>query len=86
MKIEKFLDWIIKTMLYYPNIDFKTIKMFIDKFYFFLSDKEKQRNDLSIQMIREFTTKQISLEQFVQDAKTEILESKLHTIKSNNSK
>ena len=81
MKIEKFLNWIMDKMLNYPDVSITTVKMFIDKFHFYLSKKQKEQFSLKIQLIKEFTCKQISLDTFVHNSKIEILESELTKIK-----
>lgn len=81
MKIEKFLNWIQDKLLNYPDLDFKAIKMFVDKFYYFLSKKEKERWLLKYQLISEFSSKQISLESFVHNSKVDNLENDLNNLK-----
>lgn len=81
MKIEKFLIWIQDKMLNYPDIDFKTIKMFIDKFHCYMSKKEKERWSTMIQMIKEFTSKQISIDSFVHNEKIKHLYNELNELK-----
>ena len=81
MKIQRFLEWIQDQMLTYPDIDFKTVKMFIDKFYNCLSNIEKKRWNISIQMIREFSLKQLSINETVNKIKTKNLEHQLNNIK-----
>lgn len=83
MKIEKFLNWIQDNLLNYPDISFFTVKMFIDKFYDCLSVKEKKRNILHLQMIKEYTLKQISIDSFVKDIVVENLTDQLNNIKEN---
>ena len=82
MKIQKFLDWIQQNLLTYPDIHLATVKMIIDKFNCYLSKSEKDRYWLSIQMIREYTNKQISLTNFVNDVKAENLKTELENLKS----
>lgn len=86
MKIEKFLDWIQKNLLNYPNIDFKTVKMFIDKFYCCLSKREQDRYNISIQMIREYTSKQLNLEGFIEAENIKHLETELFKLKESETK
>lgn len=81
MRTEGFLKWILDKMLNYPEIHFKTVKMFIDKFEFYLSDKEKKRFQLTLQLIREFSSKQISLDDFVDKAILHNLTDNLNKIK-----
>lgn len=81
MKIEKFLKWIQNKLLNYPDIDFKTVKMFVDKFSIMLSELEHQRNYLLINTIREFTLKQITIDSFVLNSKIEILDNELNNLK-----
>ncbi len=83
MKIEKFLKWIQDKLLNYPDISFITVKMFTDKFYNCLSDKEKERHVLQLQMIREYTSKQITVDSFVKDIVIENLTEQLNNIKKN---
>ena len=81
MKIERFLTWIQNKLLNYPDIDYKTVKMFMDKFQYHLSSKEKERWSLSIQMIREFTLKQISIDSFVRESIIDNLDNELNNLK-----
>ena len=80
MKIEKFLTWIQFKLLNYPDISFKTAKMFIDKFYTCLSKREKERWILQYQIISEISLKQISLDTFVQEVIAESLSNELDKI------
>jgi len=82
MKIEKFLKWIQDKLLNYPDISYITAKMFIDKFYDCLSNKEKERHILQLQMIKEFSLKQISIDSFVKDIVIENLTEQLNNIKN----
>lgn len=86
MKIERFLKWIQDQMLNYPDISFKTLKMFMDKFYDCLSTKEKTRWSVEIDMIREFTLKQLTINETVHRIKTKNLEYQLTNIKNNEAK
>ena len=54
MKIEKFLYWIQSKMINYSDISIETLKVFIDKFYEYLSEKEKKKYGISIQIINHF--------------------------------
>ena len=83
MKLEKFFKWIQFNLLNYPDISFKTVKMFIDKFYDCLSKKEKERWKLQYQIISEFSLKHISLDTVVQNAIAENLNNKLDKIQKN---
>ena len=83
MKIERFLKWIQEQMLNYSDINFTTVKIFIDKFYACLSNNEKIRWHTEILMIREFTSKQLSIDETVHIAKTKNLEHRLIKIKQN---
>jgi len=64
MKIQKFLECVEKKLLNYPNIDFPTLKLFIDKFVKCMSKIEFERNSLLIAMINNATTSQITIEEF----------------------
>ena len=80
MKLEKFIKWIQFNLLNYPDISFKTVKMFTDKFEKCLSNKERIRWKTQIQIIREFSLIQISLDTFVKQTITENLENELNNI------
>ena len=80
MKIEKFLKWIQFNLFNYPDISFKTVKIFIDKFYDCLSKKEKERWKLQYQIISEISLKQISLNTFIQEVIAENLSNELNKI------
>lgn len=81
MKIERFLNWIKDQMLNYPNINFETVKMFMDKFNDCLSIKEYQRWSVEIDMIREFTSKQLNIDETVHIIKTNNLVQELNNLK-----
>ena len=86
MKIEKFLKWIQFHLLNYPDISFKTVKMFVDKFEQCLSERERIRWLTQIQIIREFSLIQISLDIFVKDTITENLINELNNLKKDDNK
>lgn len=81
MKIEKYLNWIEQKLLNYPDIHLITLKMLIDGFKQHLSKKELQKFSLHIDIIREITSKQISLDSFVNQEKTKLLEQELNNHK-----
>ena len=81
MKILRFLMWIENHLLNYPDISIKTIKMFMDKFSMNLSEKELERYKLDLQLISEITSKQITIDSIVSNAKIENLENELNNIK-----
>lgn len=82
MKIEKFLTWIQEKMLYYPNIDFATIKMFISQFNKCLSKNERERWSLTIQIINELTSKQLTIDEIIHREKTKQLDNQLIQLKN----
>lgn len=81
MKIEKFLKWIQFSLMNYPDISFKTVKMFTDKFYNCLSEIEQVRWKLQCEIISELTLKQISIDSFIHKNKIEGLEIELNEVK-----
>ena len=85
MKIEKFLNKIQKDLLRSPDIHLRTVKRFIQYFDCCLSKKERERWSLTIQMISEFTLKQISLDTCVDKSIYENLEVDLNHLKNNKS-
>lgn len=82
MKIERFLTWIQEKMLNYPNIDFTTIKMFINEFNKCLSKNERERWSLTIQMINELTSKQLTINEIIYREKTKQLDNQLIELKN----
>jgi len=82
MKIERFLVKIQKELLRKPDIDLKTLKLFTQIFGKCLSNKEYERHWISLNIIEEFTLKQISLDTCVHNAKVEVLEKNLQKVKS----
>ena len=82
MKIEKFLKYILHTLLNYPDISFLTVKLFIQKFYECLSDKEQIRYIDNCQLISEFSLKQISIDTIVNQSKVENFEITLNNLKN----
>ena len=81
MKIEKFLKYIQHTLLNYPDINFLTVKLFIQKFHECLSEKEQIRYMNNCQLISEFSLKQISIDTFVNTLKVNNLENELNNLK-----
>ena len=81
MKIEKFLKWVQSTLMNYPDISFKTVKIFIDKFYKCLSEVEQIRCILQYKIISELSLKQISIDSFTHNLKVDKLENKLNNLK-----
>lgn len=71
-------------MLYHPNLDFNTVKMFIDEFINCLSKNEYQRYKLQVQMINIFTNKQISLDKFLLNDNIKNYNKELREIKNGN--
>lgn len=69
MKIERFLKWIQNKLINYPDIDFSTVKMFIQEFNKCLSKKERERWQVPIQLIQEFSLKQITINESVKRIK-----------------
>lgn len=86
MKIEKFLNWIQNQLLYYPEINVSTVKRFVDKLSNCLSEKELERNSLQINMIREITLKQISIDSYVFNEKIKLLDNQLNNLKESDKK
>lgn len=82
MKTEKFLKWIQDKLLNYPDISIITTKIFIDKFYDCLSNKEKERYSLQIQIIKEVSLKQISIDTLVHNSKVDNLSKELDDLKN----
>ena len=82
MKIEKFLKYIQHKLLNYPDINFITVKLFIQEFYNCLSKKEQIRYITECQLINEFTLKQISIDSFIQKTKVVNFENELNNLKN----
>lgn len=82
MKIEKFLKYIQQNLLNYPDISFITVKLFIQKFYECLSDKEQIRYMVDCQLISEFSLKQILIDTIVSQSKVENFEITLNNLKN----
>lgn len=81
MKLQKFLIWIQETLLNYPDISFSTTKIFIQEFYNCLTDKEKERNRLILQIINEMTLKQISLNSAILNSRINNFDNDLNKLK-----
>jgi len=84
MKIEKFLKYIQHTLLNYPDINFITVKLFIQEFYKCLSNKEQIRYKIEYQLISEFLLKQIFIDTIVNNIKTNNLKNEIKNLKNNN--
>lgn len=84
MKIQKFLIWIQKRLLNYPDISLTTTKMIIDNFTNCLSLKEFYKNEHLLKVITELALKQITIDSVVNNIKTNNLETELNKLKSEN--
>jgi len=58
--------------------------MFIQEFSNCLSDTERNRVSIQLEMISQLSLKQITIDGFIADMKTEVLEKDLKQIKENN--
>jgi len=83
MKFEKFLNWIQKQLLFYPDIHLATVKMFVNKFIQCLSDKEKEKYIIELNMIDKFTNKQITIDKLVLKNNIKLFDKELDDIKEN---
>jgi len=81
VKIEKFLTCVLTELAYYPDINLRTLKIMMDKFRKCLSKREKERWQLSLDMINLLTTKQKSIIEINNDIKTSNLETDLIKLK-----
>lgn len=81
MKIQKFLNNIQNTLLYKPDVKVSTIVMFIQEFSRCLSDTERNRVSEQIEMICQLSLKQITIDGFIDDMKTEVLTKDLKKLK-----
>lgn len=77
MKIQKFLIRIQENLLYTPNISIITVKLFIQEFTNCLSKKEKERWQTHIQLINEFSLKQITIDDYIHNSLIENLDKDL---------
>ena len=71
-------------MLNRPDVKISTIVMFIQEFSNCLSDTERNRVSVQLQIINQLSLKQITIDGFINDIKTEVLEKDLKKIKENN--
>ena len=81
MKIERFLNWIQDKLLNYPDISLCTVKLFIQEFFNCLSEKERERWKINLQMINEFTLIQITIDQFLKETIEDNLDNELNELK-----
>ena len=81
MKVQKFLIFVKNHLVNYPDVSLKTVKMFMDKFKSCLSEKETERHKLELQVVNELTSKQITIDSIVHNAKVEHYENQLNGIK-----
>ena len=84
MKIEKFLKIVQQKLLNYPDINFITLKLFIQEFYNCLSEKEQIRYITDCQIINEFSLKQISIDSIINQSKVKNFEIELNNLKDDN--
>jgi len=82
MKFERFLNWIKYQLINTPDINLNTVKRFMTKFIECLSDTEREKYSLHLQIIMTFTTKQITIDNFVLNNNIVELENKLDNIKN----
>lgn len=82
MKIERFLDWVQKQLLYYPDVSLQTVKLFINRFSECLSKKEHEQHWLAIKIIMEFSNKQITINSFETREIAKKLEAELNNHKN----
>ena len=84
MKLEKFLIWIQDKLLNYPDISITTVQFFINKFYECLSNKERERYKLQVQIIKDITLKQISIDSLLSNHVIDKLDNELIDLKNDN--
>lgn len=84
MKLEKFLIWIQDKLLNYPDISITTVQFFINKFYECLSNKERERYKLQVQIIKDITLKQISIDSLLSNHVIDKLDIELNELKNDN--
>ena len=84
IKIKAFLEWILNTLLNRPDVKISTIVMFIQEFSNCLSDVERNRVSVQLQTISQLSLKQITIEGFIANMKTDNLENDLKELKTNN--
>ena len=81
MKIQKFLTWIQDKLLNYPDISLCTVKLFIQEFFNCLSEKERERWKINLQMINEFSLKQMTIDSYVKEIVIDNLINELNKVK-----
>jgi hypothetical protein len=86
MKIETFLKEIQNKILYQPNIDIHTFKIFLEAFEKNLSEKEENRVKDLIFMLKEFIDSQTTITQFAHKLNTKELENELKVLKNGKTK
>lgn len=84
MKIQKFLNCVQAKILNYPDINLYTVKIFMDKFKFYLSDLEKDRFNLTLQLIESITSKQITIDTYIHKDKIDNLEKQYNNLVKGN--
>ncbi len=86
LKIEQFLKSISEKVQYNTEIHLPTLKLVLKLFYKFLSEKQKIRWKLTVDMLTSITSTQISLDKALSKIKTDTLENELNNLKENNEK
>ena len=84
IRIKAFLEWIQNTLLNRPDVKVSTIIMFIQEFSNCLNDVERNKVSLQLEIISHLSLKQITIDGFIDDMKTKVLEKDLKKIKENN--
>ena len=77
MKLQRFLDCVQTELLNRPEVHIPTLKLFISKFNKCLSKNERERNELQIQMIMEFTKRQTTIDELTQQITLDELQAQL---------
>jgi len=80
VKFQKFINWIKFQLLNDPDVDFKTVKKFVDKFIESLSDIEYEKYKTDIRMIESITSKQITIDSFVKNITINKLEEEFEVL------
>ncbi len=82
MKVKAFVDFINYTLLHRAELDLTTVKYLMTEFYNCLSKPELKREGTNIQMILNYTSQQLTLNESVIRAKAKNLSKELDKLKN----
>lgn len=81
MKFKRFIKMINEIISFHSNVDLKTLKIVVEKFYNCLSDKEREKYAMDYHLIMNNHSFQKTLMQTMKDNKIKQCENELNLLK-----